>query len=71
MAFLSKSKYLNGLQCRKLIWCQYNTKDKVPAYDAATQAIFDQGHEVGHLAKSLFPGGLEIEGNPWDFCCPY
>jgi len=67
MAFLSKSKYLNGLQCRKLIWCLYNAKDKVPAYGAATQAIFDQGHEIGHLAKSLFPGGLEIEGEPWDY----
>jgi len=67
MAFLSKSKYLNGLQCRKLIWYLYNAKDKVPAYGAATQAIFDQGHEIGHLAKSLFPGGLEIEGKPWDY----
>jgi len=67
MAFLSKSKYLNGLQCRKLLWYLYNAKDKVPAYGAATQAIFDQGHEIGHLAKSLFPGGLEIEGKPWDY----
>jgi hypothetical protein len=67
MAFLSKTKYLNGLQCRKLIWYLYNAKDKVPAYGAATQAIFDQGHEIGRLAKSLFPGGLEIEGKPWDY----
>jgi hypothetical protein len=67
MPNLSKSKYLNGLQCRKLIWVLYNAKDKVPPYDAATQAIFDQGHEVGHLAKSVFPGGIEIEGDPWDY----
>lgn len=67
MTYLSKSKYLSGRQCRKLIWCLYNAKDKIPAYGAATQAIFDQGHEVGHLAKTLFPGGMEIEGDPWDF----
>ena len=64
---LSKSKYLNGLQCPKLIWVLYNDKAKVPPYDASTQAIFDQGHEVGHLAKSLFPGGIEIEGEPWKY----
>ena len=64
MLSLSKSKYLNGLQCHKLIWVLYNDKAKVPPYDASTQAIFDQGHEVGHLAKRLFPGGIEIEGDP-------
>jgi len=67
MPSLSKSKYLNGLQCHKLIWVLYNAKDKVPPYDASTQAIFDQGHEVGHLAKSFFPGGIEIEGDHWDY----
>jgi len=67
MPFLSKSKYLNGLQCPKLIWVLYNDKAKVPPYDASTLAIFDQGHEVGHLAKSLFPGGIEIEGDPWKY----
>ena len=27
--------------------------------DAATQAVFDQGHAVGDLAKALYPGGVE------------
>jgi len=67
MPFVSKSKYLAGLQCRKLFWTHYNDKTKIPPYDAATQAIFDQGHEVGHWAKTLFPEGIEIEGDPWDF----
>jgi hypothetical protein len=67
MPSLSKSKYLNGLQCAKLLWILYNDKAKVPPYDASTQAIFDQGHEVGHLAKSLFPDGIEIEGEPWKY----
>jgi|WetSurMetagenome_2_1015567.scaffolds.fasta_scaffold16311_3 hypothetical protein len=67
MPSLSKSKYLNGLQCAKLLWVLYNDKAKVPPYDASTQAIFDQGHEVGRLAKRLFPGGIEIEGEPWKY----
>jgi len=67
MRLVSKSKYLAGLQCRKLFWTYYNDKAKIPPTAAATQAIFDQGHEVGALAKTLFPEGREIEGDPWDF----
>lgn len=60
MPFISKSKYLAGLQCSKLLWTYYNARDRIPPPDAALQAIFDQGHEVGDLAKSLFPGGIEV-----------
>jgi Domain of unknown function(DUF2779)/Domain of unknown function DUF83 len=63
---LSKSKYLSGRQCAKLLWTHYNAKDRIPEADAATQAIFDQGHEVGALAKKLYPDGIEIEGDPRD-----
>ena len=62
-AFLSKSKYLAGLQCPKLLWFHYNAKKEIPAYDDQTQAIFDQGHEVGELAKKLFPAGIDVT---WD-----
>ena len=64
---LSKSKYLAGLQCQKLLWYHYNAKDKIPPPDEHTQAIFDQGHLVGQLAKRLFPGGIEIEASYNDF----
>jgi len=59
---LSKSKYLAGLQCPKLLWTHYHAKDQFPAVDVQTQAIFDQGHEVTALAQTLFPEGIEIEG---------
>ena len=49
--YISKSTYLMGLQCQKLIWFRYNAKDQIPASDEATQAIFDQGTEVGGLPK--------------------
>ena len=64
---ISKSKFLWGLQCPKLLWTAYNAKDLIPSPDAATQAIFDQGHEVGALAKQLFPGGIEVSAGVTDF----
>ena len=65
--FLSKSKYLSGLQCPKLLWHYYNAKDEIPKPDAETQAIFDQGHEVGELAKKLYPDGIEVAKGLVDF----
>jgi len=59
--FLSKSKYIAGLQCHKLLWYHYNKPDEFPEIDDATQAIFDQGHLIGELAQTLFPGGTEVE----------
>ena len=57
---LSKSKYLNGLQCPKLLWISFNRPDLIPQPDAVTQNRFDQGNLVGNLAKQLFPQGVDI-----------
>ncbi len=61
-ATISKSRYLDGLQCPKLPWHQLKAPDLVPPPDPALQAIFDTGHAVGDLAKQLFPDGVEV---PW------
>ncbi len=61
--YLSKSKFISGLQCPKLLWTYYNDSSAIPETDPATQAIFDQGHLVGELATSLFPNGIKID---WD-----
>ena len=58
---LSKSKYLQGLQCPKLLWYEYNSKNSFPPIDAATQAIFDEGRRVGEYAQKLFPDGIRLE----------
>ena len=58
---LSKSKYINGLQCLKLLWVSINDAIRLPAYDAATQHIFDQGHLIGELAQQLYPNGIKLE----------
>ncbi len=65
--YVSKSKFLWGHQCRKLLWVAYNAKDRIPETDAAQQAIFDQGHEVGALAKQLYPAGIEVSADVRDF----
>ncbi|MFC2056936.1 DUF2779 domain-containing protein [Chloroflexota bacterium] len=57
---LSKTKYMTGLQCPRLIWVEVNEPDKMPETDPGTQYIFDQGHEVGYLAKKLFPDGIDV-----------
>lgn len=58
--FISKSKYLSGLQCPKLLWYHTNSRDDIPEPDDATQAVFDTGHVVGNLAKQLYPDGIEV-----------
>ena len=65
--YISKTKFLHGLQCSKLLWCDYNAKHLFPAVDDALQAVFDQGHEIGALAKTMFPNGIEIDTAPTDF----
>lgn len=57
---LSKTKYLTGLQCPKLLWLEINDPEKISEVDLVTQFIFDQGHLVGELAKKLFPDGIDV-----------
>jgi len=42
------------------MWNEIHRRAELPPVDAATQATFDEGHEVGRLAQALFPGGREI-----------
>lgn len=58
---LSKSKYLRGLQCPKLLWCEYHAKDFFPPADAAVQALLAEGRQVGAFARALFPEGIQLE----------
>ncbi len=60
---LTKSKYLNGLQCPRLLWVAVNEPQRIPAPDAATQHVFDQGNLIGRMAQQLFPGGVSV---PWE-----
>ena len=59
-SLLSKTNFLRGLQCYKYLWTVVHEPQSIPSTDAVTQFTFDQGHEVGELAKKLFPGGMDI-----------
>ena len=63
MPTLTKSKYLTGLQCDKLLWVTLNDPGRIPPVDPGTQYVFNQGHEVCDLAKKLYPGGIDIPYN--------
>lgn len=58
---LSKSQFTRGLQCHKALWLYKNRPELRQEPDAATEALFEIGYEVGGLAQQLFPGGTLIE----------
>jgi hypothetical protein len=60
---ISKSKFVAGCQCVKRLYWQVHEPELAAQPDAADQAIMQQGHEVGMLARQLFPGGLEVRSD--------
>jgi hypothetical protein len=60
MPRISKSAYVQGLQCPKLLWHRFHEPEAMPEPGALAEAVFEQSREVGHLAKRLFPDGIEI-----------
>jgi predicted RecB family nuclease len=61
---LSKSRYLAGLQCPLRLWYQCYRSELASDISPFQQAVFDTGHEVGRLARRLYPGGVPIETDP-------
>ncbi len=57
---ISKSKYMAGLQCRKLQWYRVNSREEIPEPGFSTRFMFKQGMLVGEYAKKLFPGGIDL-----------
>jgi len=59
---LSKSRYLNGLQCHKQLWWRVHEPDAAELVpDKAQQNLFEQGREVGARAREYVPGGALID----------
>ena len=59
---LTKSKYLNGLQCIKLLWISCHAPEKLKPNELQS-FIFNQGHTVGDAARQLFPEGVLVESS--------
>ena len=58
---ISKSKFVAGVQCLKRLYLQVHQPELATQPDAAAEAIIRQGQDVGMLARTLFPGGIEVD----------
>jgi hypothetical protein len=61
--YLSKSLFIKGLQCHKLLFLRKKCPELKDEISDSQEAIFAGGRDVGIMAWELFPGGVEI---PYD-----
>lgn len=59
---LTKSHFMSGLQCHKLLWSSLKEPHRATSLHPAQQRIIDQGNAVGQWARQQFPAGRLIEG---------
>lgn len=59
--YLSKSKYCNAVQCKKMLWLEKYYPDKKE--ETSNQTILENGTDVGILAKKIFGEYFDIEFN--------
>src|SRR2546422_546734 len=61
-ARLSKSRFVAGCQCHKLLWWTVHDPDALELQpDKVMQDLFDQGRQVGAAARARYPGGVLID----------
>ncbi len=59
---LSKSRFVAGWQCHKLLWWKVHERDAPELQpNEVLQDRFDQGAQVGEVARTRFPGGVLID----------
>ena len=63
----SKSKIMRGLQCEKNLWLHLNKPELEPKADLSTQMQFDEGNEVGELARKYAGKGVLIDVPYYEF----
>ena len=57
---LTKSDYLSGLQCAKLLWITKNDKSRIPEPTEMENARFKEGYLIEELAKILFTEKVDL-----------
>ncbi len=59
---LSKSRFMAGRQCERLLWLRVN-EPSAPELTTTWRLrdLFEQGHQVGELARRRFPGGVLVD----------
>ncbi|MXV77674.1 DUF2779 domain-containing protein [Candidatus Poribacteria bacterium] len=59
--YLTKSKYLSGLQCHKRLWNEVKHPNRAADTSISQKRKFDQSKEVGILARDHFTNGVLID----------
>lgn len=59
--YLSKSKYCQGYQCKKILWLNENKPEVME--EQGNDSVLETGTEVGEYAKGLFGNYYDIEFN--------
>jgi len=54
--FLSKSKFIAGLQCPKRLWLKTHDPEVIEQKDLSTDLNIMSGNEIGEMARIQFPG---------------
>ncbi len=60
MTQLTKSKYMNGLQCLRLLW--FADRKQLPEITLFDEHKFSQGHDFEEYVKKLFPESIDLNG---------
>ncbi len=60
MVLLTKSKFMNGLQCPRLLW--FANKKQLPEITLSDEHKFSQGHDFEEYVKKLYPDSLDLNG---------
>lgn len=58
---LSKSRYCNGMQCKKILWLDKNKSEEKEEID--NSRIMDNGDDVHEVARKLFGNDINIKFN--------
>ncbi|OVE74580.1 hypothetical protein BVX95_02005 [archaeon D22] len=59
---LTKSLFMTGLKCDKLLWININKKEILPEQSLESKHNTEQGTKVGILATKTFPDGINLNG---------
>ncbi len=57
---ISKSKFVAGIQCLKRLYFQVHQPELATGSTEATEAVMEQGHQVGLVAQKAFLGGVLV-----------
>lgn len=57
---LTKSNYLSGLECAKLLWIIKNDKSRIPEPTEMEKVRFKEGYLIEELAQSLFTEKIDL-----------